>query len=414
MDNEESSHLGHAKTGSRRPQHSSSRARKSKARDIGASSGAIPIGVLGSGEIAATHSHAYKDLSILLRRFSITPSLVDVCDVIKTKAQSARTRFGYRRALTDWRDVVRDPEIEVVDNCLPNRFHCEPSIEAAEAGKNVICEKPLALNFREALRMYEAVKKTGVHHCTAFNYRWFPAVRLASRLILGGDIGRPLHVRVQFLQDYSLDRERPLLWWFRSRESGSGAIGDLGSHAIDLARFVVGEVKRTCAVAKTFIKERPLEEEPNKKGRVDVDDACVALLEFKNGAIGTLESSRVYAGGSVLSLQVDCTNGTVAFNSDRCTVLRVYSGNETPEKQGFRAIKASGAMHLGEEEAQLGYVESSGDTYRIELGMFLKSIAEDELFTPSFHDGAVNCAIIDAILESAKTEKWVNVPKPPK
>jgi len=343
------------------------------------------------------------------------PDLVAICDIIETKAHSAAMTFGYEKALTDWRDVVRNPEIEVVDNCLPNRFHCEPSVEAAEAGKNVICEKPLAMNLREALRMYEAVKKAGVHHCTAFNNRWLPAVRLASRLIRNGDLGKPLHVRVQLLQDYSLDPERPLVWWFRSEESGSGATGDLGSHAIDLARFVVGEVKKTCAVTETFIKERPLEEEPNKKGRVDVDDACAALLKFDNGAIGTLEVSRVYAGaGSILRLEVDCTDGTIAFDTDRCTVLRVYSRKETPEKQGFKTIRASGAVHLGEEDSSFGYVASLGETYRLEIGMFLKSIVEDEWFVPSFYDGVVNCAIIDSILESAKSEKWIEVANVPR
>ena len=208
----------------------------------------IGIGLLGYAFMGKAHSHAWKDIPIFFWPPPAIPDLTVVYGRKEKAVKNAMVRYGFKRYTTDWREVVKDPNVEIVDNCLPNHLHRDPCIEAIENGKHVVCEKPLARNSREAREMFEAVKGARVKAMCAFNYRFVPAVRLAKKIIGEGLLGRIYHFRARYLQDWLINPEHPLTWRLRREYAGSGPLGDLGSHIIDLARFLIGEVKAVTGV----------------------------------------------------------------------------------------------------------------------------------------------------------------------
>ncbi|MEM2936157.1 MAG: Gfo/Idh/MocA family oxidoreductase, partial [Candidatus Bathyarchaeia archaeon] len=238
----------------------------------------IGVGMLGYAFMGKAHSNAYLKIPVCFYPPPAKPKLVAICGRTEAKVAEAAKRFGYETYYTDWKDLMKDKRIELVDNGLPNNEHHDPCIAAAEAGKHVLCEKPLAMNVKEAQEMYRAVEKAKVKHMVGFNYRFVPAIRLAKKLIDEGYIGKILQFRGVYLQEWIMDPTFPLVWRLQKKICGSGALGDLGAHILDLARFLVGDVASLCGMTKTFIEERPMPEDPTKKGRVDVDDAFIALL----------------------------------------------------------------------------------------------------------------------------------------
>jgi predicted dehydrogenase len=224
----------------------------------------IGVGVLGYAFMGKAHTNGYRQMPVFFYPPPARPRLVALCGRTEEALAQAARRFGYETYYTDWRALVKDKRIQLVDNCLPNNLHSEPCIAAAEAGKNVICEKPLAGTLKEARAMCEAAEKAGVKHMTAFNYRFVPALRLARNLIEEGYIGKVLQFRAVYLQEWIMDPAFPLVWRLRKSVAGSGALGDLGAHIVDLARFLVGDVASICGLTETFIKERQLADNPEK------------------------------------------------------------------------------------------------------------------------------------------------------
>jgi len=264
----------------------------------------------------------------------------------KEKVEVAARRYGYEKAVTDWQDLVNDPEIQVFDNGAPNNLHAEPCIAAAWAGKHIICEKPLARDAAEARRMLEAVRATGVTHMCAFNYRFVPALKLARDIIAAGRLGRIYHFRAQYLQEWIMDPGFGMVWRLDASEAGSGALGDLGTHIIDLARFLVGEPASVNGVTATFIKER--QDEGGAARSVGVDDAFVAAVQFRNGAIGTLEASRFARGRrNHQVIEINGEKGSIAFDLERLNELQVYLPEEetTHDTQGFRDVLVTEPHH---------------------------------------------------------------------
>ena len=217
----------------------------------------IGVGLLGYAFMGKAHANGYSKMPVFFYPPPAFPRLVAICGRTEDAVAEAAKRYGFERYYTDWRSLIKDDEVEVVDNCLPNNMHAEPCIAAAEAGKHVICEKPLAATLEDAKAMCEAVEKAGVKNMTAFNYRFVPAIQLAKKLIDEGYIGRILQYRAVYLQEWIMDPNFPLVWRLRKNVAGSGALGDLGAHIIDLARFLVGDVSSVCGLTETFIKERP-------------------------------------------------------------------------------------------------------------------------------------------------------------
>jgi predicted dehydrogenase len=255
----------------------------------------IGIGMLGYAFMGKAHSNGYLQMPLMFWPPPARPKLIKICGRNEEAVKEAAEHYGYEGYTTDWHDIIEDERVQIFDDNGPNNVHARPCIEAAKAGKDIICEKPLARNAEEAKEMLEVVKKAGVKHCCAYNGRMVPAIRLSRKIIDEGRLGRLYHFRAQYLQEWIANPELSMVWRTVKEISGSGAVGDF-SHIVDLARYLCGEPGAVQGVLRTFIKERPLLDNTKKKGKVDVDDAFVATIEFENGAIGFLEGSRFCIG----------------------------------------------------------------------------------------------------------------------
>jgi predicted dehydrogenase len=374
----------------------------------------IGVGLLGYAFMGKAHANAYIKMPIFFYPPPAKPRLVAIFGRTEKAVAEAARRYGFEKYYTDWRALIKDGMVELVDNGLPNNMHGPPSIEAAESGKHIICEKPLAATVEEAEEMYRAAERARVKHMTAFNYRFVPAIRLAKKLIDEGYMGKILQFRAVYLQEWIMDPNFPLVWRLRKDIAGAGALGDLGSHIIDLARFLISEISSVCSMTETFIKERPLPEDPAKKGHVDVDDAFISLVRFKNGAIGSLEASRFCAGRkNYQRIEIHGTEGTICFNLERLNELEVYTRRDPAEKMGFKNILVTETVHpYIEHWWPHGHIIGWEHTFVHEIHHFIDCIVNDKPIGPigaTFYDGLKCQEIIGAILKSAKEGKWVNV-----
>lgn len=374
----------------------------------------IGIGMLGYAFMGKAHSNAWTRMPVFFYPPPAHPNLVAIFGRTKEAVEEAARRYGYKRSYTNWRELINDPEVELVDNGLPNNLHKDPCVEAAEKGKHVICEKPLAMNAKEAKEMLNAVEKAGVKHMTAFNYRFVPAVQLARQLIKDGYIGKVLQYRAVYLQEWIMDPSFPLVWRLRKEIAGSGALGDLGAHILDLARFLVGEIVEVCGMTKTFIEDRPLPEDLSKRGKVTVDDAFIAMLKFENGAIGSVEASRFCAGRkNYQRLEVHGTEGSITFNLERLNELELYSTKDRSDVRGFRKILVTESNHpYWSAWWPHGHIIGWEHAMVHEVYHFVDCIINDKDIAPigaTFYDGLKNNQIMDAIMLSSEQKKWVCV-----
>ena len=371
----------------------------------------IGVGMLGYAFMGKAHTNAYIKMPIFFYPPPAKPKLVAIFGRTEERVKEAARRFGYKKYYTDWKELIKDPEVEVVDNGLPNSMHKDPCIMAAELGKHVFCEKPLARDAKEAEEMYRAVEKAKVKHMVGFNYRFVPAIRLAKKLIDEGYIGKILQYRAVYLQEWIMDPNFPLVWRLRKDVAGSGALGDLGAHIIDLARFLVGEIDSVVGVMKTFIEERPLPEDPSKKGKVDVDDAFIALVKFENGVIGSIEASRFCAGRKNYErVEIHGSEGTIVFNLERFNELEVYTNKDPLDRRGFKNILVTESVHpFYDKWWPHGHVIGWEHTFIHEVYHFFDAIANDKPIEPwgaTFYDGLRVNQIMDAIVRSAESGKW--------
>ncbi|MDH7485714.1 MAG: Gfo/Idh/MocA family oxidoreductase [Anaerolineae bacterium] len=375
----------------------------------------IGVGMLGYAFMGKAHSNAYKKLPYMIYPPPAVPRLIAICGRNEEAVAEAARRFGYEGYYTDWRAMMEDDRIQLFDNGGPNSMHAEPCIAAAQAGKHVFCEKPLARNAEEAKAMLDAVEKAGVKHMVAFNYRFVPAVRLAYDLIASGKLGQIYHFRAVYLQEWIMPHYgTPKIWRLDRDVAGSGAIGDLGAHIIDLAHFLVGGMKSLSAVTRTFIEERPLTD-GSGTGKVDVDDAFVATVEFENGAIGTLESSRFAAGRKNYNcFEINGEKGSIHFNLERLNELQVFwVGEEPKETQGFHDVLVTEGHHPWLEHWwPHGHIIGWEHTFVHEITHLLDCIVNNKDVAPygaTFEDGYRAAVICDAIAESAQAKRQVDI-----
>lgn len=375
----------------------------------------VGVGMLGYAFMGKAHTNGYKKIPYLMYPPSAIPQLVAICGRTEDAVAEAASRYGYATHYTDWHEMLEDERIQLFDNVGPNYVHAEPSIAAARAGKHVICEKPLARDAEEAKEMLDAVEGAGVKHMCAFNYRFVPAVRQIRELIEDGALGRIYHFRAKYLQEWVMPHyDTPLLWRLDGEKAGSGALGDLGAHIIDLARFLIGEIATVSAMTRTFVEERPLLGGEGT-GEVDVDDAFVATVAFENGAIGTLEASRFAAGRKNHQvLEINGEKGSIRFNLERLDEMEVFwVGEEPKETRGFHDVMVTEPYHpwLSNWWPQ-GHIIGWEHTFVHELNHLLDCIVNDEDVAPygaTFEDGYRAAVICDAILESAETKQQVDV-----
>ncbi len=373
----------------------------------------LGIGMIGYAFMGKAHSNAFKKIPYMMFPPVAIPRLVAVAGRNESAVNAAAARYGYEKAYTDWRDLVADPDVQVLDNGGPNDAHAEPCIMAAEAGKHVFCEKPLARTADEAKSMLDAVESAGVKHMVAFNYRFVPAVQQARKLIESGALGRIYHWRAVYLQEWGMDRAMETSWRFQKHICGSGALGDLGAHIIDLARFLVGEPKAVSGLAQTWITERP--DGAGGMVKSDVDDGFVALLDFENGALGTVEATRFAQGRKNFnSFEINAENGSLVFNLERLNELNVFWKGESPEAtQGFHNVLVSEAHHpYWENWWPQGHMIGWEHSFVHEFHHFFDAIVNDGEVAPygaDFVDGYRNAVICDAIMESAETRRHVDI-----
>ncbi len=379
--------------------------------------GAVPeigVGMLGYAFMGKAHTNAYKTLPYMMYPPPAIPVLEAICGRNAEATQEAAKRYGYRKVFTDWREMLADPAVQLFDNGGPNDAHAEPCIAAAAAGKHLLCEKPLARTAEEAKAMLDAANKAGVKHMVAHNYRFVPALRQAYNLIQSGQLGRIYHFRAVYLQEWIMPHYgTPMIWRLDKQAAGAGALGDLGSHIIDLARFLVGEMKSVSALTKTFIPERPGAD--GKPVKVEVDDAFAALMEFEDGAIGTLEASRFAAGRKNYNcLEINGEKGSIRFDLERMNELEVFWIDDQPkETQGFHRINVTEGYHPWISNWwPHGHIIGWEHTFIHEIHHLLDCIVNDKAVAPfgaTFEDGYRNAVVGDAILESAATRRQIDL-----
>ncbi|WP_026876704.1 Gfo/Idh/MocA family protein [Jiangella gansuensis] len=386
----------------------------------------LGIGMVGYSFMGAAHSQAWRN----------APSFFDVPVVPVLRALGGRnaeaagevaSRFGWESVETDWRQLVARDDVGLVDVCTPGDTHAEIAIAALEAGKHVLCEKPLANSVEEAEAMVAAAEKaaeSGVRSLVGFTYRRVPAIALARRLVADGRIGRIYHVRAQYLQDWISDPEAPLSWRLQKDRAGSGALGDIGAHIVDLTQHITGErITGVSAMLETFVKERPLPSsssglsgtvsEGGQRGPVTVDDAAVFLARFTGGALATFEATRFASGRkNAIRIEINGSKGSLAFDFEDMNVLHVHDHTVDPGLGGFRRVLVTEPSHPYVEGwwppgHLLGY-EHAFTHQAVDL---LTAIAAGTDPAPSFADGLGVQRVLAAVERSAAANStWTEVP----
>lgn len=386
---------------------------------VGVNKKQVRIGMVGYKFMGKAHSHAYRDVSFYFDT-KAEPVLQAICGRDEEGVKEAAAKMGWLSYETDWRTLIKRDDIDLIDIVTPNNSHAEIAIAAAEAGKHVYCEKPLAMTLEQSKRMLEAVEKSNVIHMINHNYRFAPAIQLAKKLIESGRLGKIYHIRATYLQDWIMDPQFPLVWRLSKGVCGSGAHGDLAAHIIDLARFLVGEFKEVNGIMETFIKQRPIVEDSSglsgkatsdKMGDVDVDDASVFIARFESGAIGTFEATR-FAGGNRNGnrFEINGEKGSIRWDAENMNNLQVYFDDDEPGLQGFRTINCTEEMHsyagaYWPAAHIIGY-EHTFINLMVEL---LNGVDKGFSPSPNFVDGVRNQAVLEAVEQSSHTKQWVSI-----
>lgn len=383
----------------------------------------INVAMIGGGFMAKAHSLALAGMPMFFWPAPAIPIRKVIADATPELAHDAAVRFGFERSTGDWREAISDPSVDAVDIVVPNNLHAEIAIAAAEAGKHIICEKPLARTGEEAKTMLDAVNQAGVVHMVAFNYRRTPAIAMAKKLIDEGAIGEVLNFRGTYLQDWSADPSGPLSWRFQKDIAGSGALGDIGTHVVDIARYLVGDIASVSAIAITYIDNRPIQEggldklgaaervSDAPRGPVDVDDEILTLLRFSDGAVGSLEATRnAHGRNNFLTFEIHGSSGSLVFDYEKRDQLQVAFADDPADRKGFRTIFTGPAHPYGEglwpiPALGIGYSE----TKIVECYDFMRAIVDGKPPSPNFEDGYRVARIADAILSSADKGTWEDV-----
>jgi predicted dehydrogenase len=384
----------------------------------------LNVAIIGTKFMGKAHSNAWLNAPRFFD-MDIQPVLKVACGTQEADLRAFASRWGWETIETDWRKVIENKDVDIVDISVPTNLHYEIAVAAAQAGKHIFCEKPFALTVEEARTMYAEAKKAGIVHYLNHNYRRAPAVRLAKRLIDEGKIGRIFHWRGAYLQDWIVDPNFPLTWHLRKEFAGGGPHFDLNSHSVDLARYLVGEVKAVTALATTFIQERPLPGAgaatftagsggASETGKVTVDDAAFMLAEFENGALGSFEASRFAPGRKNYNyFEIYGSNGSLIFNLERMNELQLFLRDDPAYAQGFRTILATeGGQHdYVSAWWPPGHMIGYEHEFHHAVVDFMDAISKGGSIEPNFYDGVREIEILTGGLQSAATGQKVDVSK---
>ncbi len=368
----------------------------------------VNVAMIGYDFMGRTHSNAWRQVSRFFSDLPVTPVLKVVVGRTRDKVQEAKERLGFEEAATSWEEVVSRKDIDIIDICTPGDSHAAIAIAAAEAGKAILCEKPLANSVADAERMYTAAKRAGIVHMLCHNYRRCPAVTLAKQIITEGQIGEIHHYRGVYLQDWIVDPEFPRVWRLEKARAGSGSLGDILSHTMDLSRYLVGEPVEVSGLLKTFVGERPLPD-GSGRGKVDVDDSAQALVKFANGAVGYYEGSRFAPGRKNYNrFEINGSKGSLVWDLERMNELEVYI--ESGPSSGFKTISVTDGSHpYVSAWWPPGHIIGYEHSFTHTIYDFLAAFEKGEVPSPNFEDGLKNQRILDAIESSAASGQWIKL-----
>ena len=378
----------------------------------------LTVGLIGYQFMGKAHSNAYRqagryfDLPVEVR-------MKTLCGRTGPAVKAAAENLGWEGHETNWRTLLEDPEIDIVDIATPGNCHSEMCCAAADAGKIVFCEKPIGNTLAEAKMIAEAVRKSGKPSAVFHNYRKSPAVAQAKRMVEQGMIGTPYHIRATYLQDWIADPGFPLVWRLEKDKAGSGTLGDIGSHMIDMARHLLGEFQEVNGLLHTFVNQRPklgdsvgglaAGSASTEMGEVTVDDASLWLARFKNGALGTFESTRFAVGRkNFFTVEINGSRGAIRFDQERMNELEYYDASDTEGVQGFRRIQATESCHpYAGQYWPVGHIIGYEHTFINLVADALTAIHKGEQPSPDIEDGLANQKVLDAVERSHETRSWV-------
>ena len=383
----------------------------------------LNVGLIGSGFMGQAHADAYRRAALLYRDLPRVPVLHTLAETSKELAEAAASRFGFARATADWRTMVNNPEVDVVDITTPNNMHYEMAMVAIAAGKHVYCEKPLTVSLADAEALADAAERAGVKTMVAFNNIKTPAALLARQLIERGDIGKPTRFRGWFDQGFYNDPEMPWSWRCSRKEAGSGALGDLGSHVVSVAQFLMGDIESVVGQEQTFFATRPAPsggsgygssaDASGRRLEVENEDQYQALVRFQNGAGGTIEASRIAAGKIFgIAWEVSGTEGTIVMDGERFNELKVARYSDPKHDRGFKTLLAG--SQVAQFNGFFGFDFAGGglgyfDVKVIEVHDLIHGIAGDAGCFPDFRFGVENQRIIAAMERSAASGARVKI-----
>lgn len=374
----------------------------------------LRIGLVGHGFMGRTHANGYSKVKNFFPELKYTPVKQAVCGRNEERTKAFAEQWGFQSTETDWRTLVERDDIDAIDICTPNNSHKEIAIAAAEAGKMILCEKPLALNVAEGEEMVAAIEKAGVANTVWYNYRRVPAVALAKQLIDEGRLGRIFHYRANFLQDWTISEDLPQggegLWRLDAAAAGSGVTGDLLAHCIDTALWLNGSIETVTAMTETFIKER-VHTETGKKQAVTIDDACLFLARFTNGSLAQFESTRYARGHKALyTFEINGENASIKWDLHDLHRLQYFDHSDDSLIRGWHDVHVTDSDmpymdHWWVPGLQIGYEH----TFVHQVADFLAAIEKDEPCPPTFRDALETQKVCEAVLESGKDGQWHSV-----
>ena len=374
----------------------------------------LGVGMAGYGFMGRMHSYSHASLSFVYDPPPALIKLVGVCAVTQKSRHLAVERAGYEFSTPDFNDLCARDDIDIINVCTPNYLHFEQVMAALKAGKHVYCDKPLAMNCREAEQMAAQARQVGTTCQVTFHNRFCPAIMRAKQLVEAGFVGDVLSFRARYLHSGEVDPMRPMRWRLEREKSGGGAIVDLGSHAIDLLRHLIGEFSRVQASLRTVFDQRPVSAGSSEMGQVDVDDVAVLQLETACGALGLLEASRIATGAhDDLQFEIHGTKGALAFNLMQPNYLRVYDQtkpkNELGGDRGWTQIEC---IQNYPKPASLpgGSCPVGWTRFHVaSIYEFVRNVAESRPGSPSFEDGLAVQKVIDAAIRSSESGGWEDI-----
>jgi predicted dehydrogenase len=382
----------------------------------------VNVALIGAQFMGKAHSNAWRKVGMFFD-LPVEPVMKVLCGKYPAELEVAE-RYGWQETSLDWEEVVNRPDIDIVDVCTPNFLHPPIAVAAAKAGKHVMCEKPLANTMKEAEAMLKAAKKAGVKHMCGFSYRFAPAVATIKQMVSGGELGRIFHFRAAYQQDWIVDPNFPMVWRLKKKHTGSGALGDIGAHIVDLCQYLIGDVDEVCAAMETFIKKRFVsefdtgisgksdEKRSGKMDTVDVDDAVIFLGRIKGAdTLATFEATRFAMGRrNYNSIEIYGSDGSVLWNQEDMNFFQYFNRKDPAHLQGFRRVHATDPGHpYTKAWWPAGHIIGYEHLFVHEVYEFVSNLGKKDEPYSTFED-AVKCQrVLAAVEKAAATKKWEKV-----